>query len=553
MRATIWFDCTSRTHAKPPAELRPQISARLGWARKPLGPGPTTIVATGESLTRSITGYGAVARIPHVGEKVEARTQKRRTQLQRDFTNSQDGENYEQEDEAKIEATFQLMVRPSTAAIWRTSRISCSSSAGSMDCGPSESARSGSWWTSTSSPSAPTATAARDKRQYFVATPGSVRRIHLARIFVAFLDFHPLRVAQAAVQYAFWFLGSYHYFLGPTRITGPLFTYPCLFLAALVFARADEKEGRLVARRGRALRRPAGLRSCRCLFRVLGCGRSLCSRAPPQARGYDAGDFVGGQPALARLLPADRDQIGALGAGPRPAVLLGLARVFGRRRSVLAEIRASGSAAVVRRASARCSRPAIPALDRRGLGAGPLVFHRQHVPLFSSSARGSRRVPGFREADWRWLTALTFLVCLPRLVSYSALHYKVPRCPPPSSKPTLARQEHAAGSVVAALSPRRIFASPRTRAISPSPRSCSRRVGDIPSMRTRGGSSTRFHSTVSGSQGLLARGLRQVAPLGGSALAGRARPGRPRARQAVPRPFLRVGAEAAKELLRAAA
>src|SRR5271167_4419971 len=98
-------------------------------------------------------------------------TQKGGTQLQRDFANRQCGKNYQQEHEAEIEVQFQLMVRPSTAAIWRTSRISCSNSAGRMDCGPSESARSGSWWTSTSNPSAPTATAARDSGNTLLRRP----------------------------------------------------------------------------------------------------------------------------------------------------------------------------------------------------------------------------------------------------------------------------------------------------------------------------------------------------------------------------------------------
>ena len=87
----------------------------------------------------------SVTRVSHVREKMQPRTQKRGTKLQRDFANGQHSKNYQQEDEAKIEAQFQLMVRPSTAAIWRTSRINCSNSAGRMDCGPSESARSGSW------------------------------------------------------------------------------------------------------------------------------------------------------------------------------------------------------------------------------------------------------------------------------------------------------------------------------------------------------------------------------------------------------------------------
>lgn len=46
---------------------------------------------------------------------------------------------------------------------------------------------------------------------------------------------------RQALQYAVWFLGSYHYFMGPTRITGPVMTYPCLFAAALLFCWAARR------------------------------------------------------------------------------------------------------------------------------------------------------------------------------------------------------------------------------------------------------------------------------------------------------------------------
>ncbi len=129
----------------------------------------------------------AVAGIRDVSEKMQVGTQERRTEFQRDFANGQGSKNYEQKNEAKIEAQFQLIVRPRTAAIWRASPISCSSSAGRMDCGPSERAWSGSWWTSTSNPSAPTAMAGARERQHFVAPPGAVRGIHDDRKMAALL------------------------------------------------------------------------------------------------------------------------------------------------------------------------------------------------------------------------------------------------------------------------------------------------------------------------------------------------------------------------------
>src|SRR5208282_2010570 len=84
----------------------------------------------GRELDQINHGNSAVPRVSHVSKKMQSRTQKPRTQLQRDFTNGQRSENYQQKNEAENEALFQLMVRPSTAAIWRTSRISCSNSTG---------------------------------------------------------------------------------------------------------------------------------------------------------------------------------------------------------------------------------------------------------------------------------------------------------------------------------------------------------------------------------------------------------------------------------------
>src|SRR4029077_8117064 len=53
--------------------------------------------------------------------------------------------------------------RPTTAAIWRTCTIRSSNCSGNSDCMPSDSALSGWLCTSTISPSAPTATDARDR------------------------------------------------------------------------------------------------------------------------------------------------------------------------------------------------------------------------------------------------------------------------------------------------------------------------------------------------------------------------------------------------------
>ena len=47
---------------------------------------------------------------------------------------------------------------------------------------------------------------------------------------------------KQAFQYSVWLLGSYHYFMGPTRVTGPVMTYPCLFGAALAFCWAAKRK-----------------------------------------------------------------------------------------------------------------------------------------------------------------------------------------------------------------------------------------------------------------------------------------------------------------------
>ena len=57
------------------------------------------------------------------------------------------------------------------------------------------------------------------------------------------VDFN-LRLFQhllSPLQHAFWFLGSYHWYFGPTRIVRPLITYPSLFLAGILLTRAEEK------------------------------------------------------------------------------------------------------------------------------------------------------------------------------------------------------------------------------------------------------------------------------------------------------------------------
>jgi len=57
-----------------------------------------------------------------------------------------------------------------------------------------------------------------------------------------FIDRHFADLLKNTLQYMFWFLGSYHYFFGPTRITGPLFTHLALFIASLAFVRADARK-----------------------------------------------------------------------------------------------------------------------------------------------------------------------------------------------------------------------------------------------------------------------------------------------------------------------
>ena len=77
---------------------------------------------------------------------------------------------------------------PRTPVIWRSSVTSAPKASGVIDCGPSERARSGSWWTSTIRPSAPTAAAPRDIGDHLVAPAGAVRRVDQDRQVRDLLD-----------------------------------------------------------------------------------------------------------------------------------------------------------------------------------------------------------------------------------------------------------------------------------------------------------------------------------------------------------------------------
>ncbi len=84
------------------------------------------------------------------------------------------------------------------------------------------------------------------RRQAVCVASGVTLFADLARALV--LGGGPLLAQlRQALQYAFWFLGSYHYFMGPTRITGPVMTYPCLFGAALLFCWTARRRDRLSA------------------------------------------------------------------------------------------------------------------------------------------------------------------------------------------------------------------------------------------------------------------------------------------------------------------
>jgi len=84
------------------------------------------------------------------------------------------------------------------------------------------------------------------RRQAVCVATGVTLFSDLARYIV--LQGHPLlaQLRQAA-QYAFWFLGSYHYFMGPTRITGPALTFVAFFAAALLFVWAARRRGAAAA------------------------------------------------------------------------------------------------------------------------------------------------------------------------------------------------------------------------------------------------------------------------------------------------------------------
>jgi hypothetical protein len=258
----------------------------------------------------------------------------------------------------------------------------------------------------------------------------------LARVLLFFTNGGPLQILRAAFQYAFWFLGSYNYFFGPTRLTGPLFTYPCLFLAGLAFVRgAQKKDGACLALAGVA----GGLLA------------------------YVHTDVFLAYEGAAALFCA-WSVLDARRAWRPPALMLALSLVVALPWALFCRPTADDIALLGLREGHRFfwgslifPLGAALALRRRGRGAAwvwcACLLAAMFIGANTAVVTGWWLIQGhwfyigntylalmagvwltgkirfLREDDWLWLTALTFLLSLPRLVSYGAQHYWVEALP----------------------------------------------------------------------------------------------------------------------------
>lgn len=274
-------------------------------------------------------------------------------------------------------------------------------------------------------------------------------------------------IAGAAAQYSLWPLGSYNYWFGPTRFTRPLLTYPFLFLAAVLAARAAEtRTARAAVFAGLA----GGLLAyvhpdvwaiyvgATGLFTLALCWRERAAIRPLLASlGVTAAlsgpwlwlSFSKGEDAglAAHILTRQPDAKGLLYAG-----LAALAfRLKGGAMTLWLGWLLVGIAVLLNLQVLLGFQGANPSLWwYLGNTFGGLVLGRLLSDRLALSAAG-----------WRWLAACALLAALPRAVSYSAQHYKLYALPRDEQQALRWLDEHAAkDSVVAALSPLTVMRLP---------------------------------------------------------------------------------------------
>ena len=261
----------------------------------------------------------------------------------------------------------------------------------------------------------------------FVAT-GLTLFADLAR--VAYLGPGALERLRAIPQYLFWFLGSYEYLMGPLRITGPLFTYPCLFLASLAFVRVDQRRGtRAVVLAGLAGGLLAYVHSdvwlafmgAALLYAAV---RSRALRAPawrPIAALLVAAAASLPWLLVSRSLGSDVELLGlvpgrffAWGALP---FLLGAWAAFRLGEEGIP----AWCGCMLLALFAACNAQLITGWS---LAQGHWYYHGTlFLALVAGRWLGGRRPKD--SAGWLWGAACLILLALPRAISYSALHYQL--------------------------------------------------------------------------------------------------------------------------------
>jgi hypothetical protein len=278
---------------------------------------------------------------------------------------------------------------------------------------------------------------------------------------------NPVQIAKDAVQYAFWLLGSYHYWPGPTRLLRPLFTYPCLFGAALALLAADRGRtaGRLVL---------AGL-----------AGAALAYVHPDVWVAYVGASGLYVSWALAKEKSRALPLVGALavtGLASLPSVyynlslhseLAVLGRVVGRTPewASFLYVAAVASCWTLLKANGAARWAA------GGITTSFLAMNSQLVIGYSSDHSlwfylantltaillAARWLPELKLApvSWVWLSACAVLLALPRAISYSAHHYKIYALPQPEEDAyRWLKANTEQDAVVAALSPTTNFRLP---------------------------------------------------------------------------------------------
>lgn len=277
----------------------------------------------------------------------------------------------------------------------------------------------------------------------------------LARVLLIFLDFNPLQTLRAALQYSFWFLGSYHYFFGPTRPTGPLFTYPCLFLASLLFVRADGKQDRASLILAGAAGGLLAYVHSDVVSTFFGAAFIYCVwRASKRAAAMLLVAFFVALPWVVYCRPA-AEQIPLYGMRPGrlffPGALVFLAGAALSWRFLRDRPMGVWCGSLLAAMFLACNAPLVSGFY---LLQGHYFYIGNTFLVLVLGAWLLPKVRGLEESDWRWLTLLTLLVCLPRLVSYSALHYQIQALPAEEERAYAWLDKNTPEeAVVAALSP----------------------------------------------------------------------------------------------------